>query len=86
MELSPRCPGGGYHNFKKPAAEVATVGLFCFLCHRKDSNYAYTFSATVTLQLTWLQLEKTKALTGLGPITKNQINYNYLSVRLQLHF
>ena len=34
--------GGGGHNFKKSAVEVATVELFCFLCHNKDKNYAYT--------------------------------------------
>ena len=30
-------PGGG--------GEVATVELFCFLCHCKQDNYAYTFAA-----------------------------------------
>ena len=34
--------GGGGH---KAVAEVATMELFCFLCHRKDNNYAYTFAA-----------------------------------------
>ena len=31
--------------FKKAVAEVATVELFCFLCHRKANNYACTFVA-----------------------------------------
>ena len=30
--------------------EVTTVELFCFLCHRKDNNYAYTF-ATGCMQI-----------------------------------
>ena len=25
--------------------DVSIVELFCFLCHRKDSNHAYAFSA-----------------------------------------
>ena len=33
------------HNFIKAAAEVATVELFTFLCHRKNNNDAYTFAA-----------------------------------------
>ena len=28
------------NNFKKAVMEVATMELFCFLCHRKDNNYA----------------------------------------------
>ena len=36
-----RGPGGSQH-FKKAIAEVTTVELFLFLCHRKDNNYAYT--------------------------------------------
>ena len=36
---------GGGHNFKKTVAEVATVELFCCLCHRKDNNHSYTFAA-----------------------------------------
>ena len=37
-------PWGG-DNFRKAAAEVATVKLFCALCHRKENNYVYTFAA-----------------------------------------
>ena len=44
MEPSPEAPRGWGHNFKKGVVEVATVELFCFLCHRKNNNYAYTFT------------------------------------------
>ena len=35
----------GDKNFKKDAAVVAIMQLFCFLRHHKDNNYAYTFAA-----------------------------------------
>ena len=35
-------PGVEVTMFIKSASEVATVELFCFFCHRKDNNYAYT--------------------------------------------
>ena len=41
----PHAPLGLGSKFKKAVAEVATVELFCFLCHRKANNYAYTFVA-----------------------------------------
>ena len=36
---------------KKAIAEVATLELFCFLCHRVDTTYAYSFVARSMLQL-----------------------------------
>ena len=41
VEPSLRGSGGGVcckKKFLKAAAEVTTVELFCFLCHRKDNN------------------------------------------------
>ena len=38
-------PGGRGKNLKNAIVEVTTVKLLCFLCHRKDNNYAYTFAA-----------------------------------------
>ena len=32
-------------NFKKAITEISGLELFCFICHRKDNNYAYTFAA-----------------------------------------
>ena len=40
--------GEGVNIFQKVLPEVATVELFCFLCHRKANSYAYTFVAGCT--------------------------------------
>ena len=39
------------YNFKKAVAEVATVELFCFPCHLKDTIYAYIFATGCMQQL-----------------------------------
>ena len=42
VEPSPWGPrSAGVTISKKDVAEDATVELLCFLCHRKDNNYAY---------------------------------------------
>ena len=34
--------GWGCHNFKKDCSGSCNRELFCFVCHLKDSNYAYS--------------------------------------------
>ena len=41
----PMGPRGVGSQFKKAVEEVANLELFCFLCHRTDNNFAYTFAA-----------------------------------------
>ena len=38
MQPSPRGPRGVGDTLSKVIADVATVELFCFLCHREDNN------------------------------------------------